>query len=652
MSAVLGVFRFDGSATSDLVAGRMLASMRRRGNHRADLWREAGVVVGATRYDWELESGFAGPVLVVQDADLVIAADASLYYRDDLRRKLAHAGVRPSGQTASHLILAAYRAWGERCPEELEGDFAFVLFDRMRRAVLCARDFAGKRPLFHTELPGGGLAVASTMSALLAHPECSSEIDLATVAETTAWYVSSGERTCYRAISRLDAGHTLVLDRGRRARVARHWEPPVFESASRLSFDEAAIELQGLLARAVAERVPRNETTAVWMSGGRDSTAVFAAGEHALGSEGRHDGLRPVSVSYPEGDPGCEDGYIRAVAGFWRRPVHWVNANDVPLLDRPAERAAERDEPFAHLYEMFNRTLASESRRIGARVALDGVGGDQLFLVSSVYLADLLKGGHWLALAREWKALGFEGAGFRTFFRWAVQPALPPSLLQASRVLRRGRPLRAELRRRIPAWIAPSFADRHGLAEYVRATPRPRRGESIAANESRWYFIDPFFPQVFGMMAAFALEEGVELRSPLYDRRLLAFAATRPREERCSGGDTKLLLRQAMKGLLPEEVLETRAGRTGVAGGYFDRSMRGGFADFIEGELRSPLLGEMGVIDTASLGGAWNRFMRFGDEEIGLQLFLTLQADLWLRARTGQRRDEAPLEREELARAV
>ena len=652
MSAVLGVFRFDGSTTTDVVAGRMLAGMRRRGDHRADVWREAGAVLGASRYAWELESGFSGPVLVVQDADLVIAADASLYYRDDLRRKLAHAGVRPAGQTASHLILAAYRAWGERCPEELEGDFAFVLFDRMRRTVLCARDFAGKRPLFHLELPGGGFAVASTMGGLLAHPECSVEIDLATVAETTAWYVRTGERTCYKGISRLDAGHTLVLERSKGTRVTQHWEPPVFESPSRLSFDDAAAELRGLLARAVAERVPRNETTAVWMSGGRDSTAVFAAGEHALGAEGRCEGLRPVSVSYPEGDPGCEDGYIRAVATFWKRPVHWVNANDVPLLDRPAERAAERDEPFAHLYEMFNRTLASESRGIGARVALDGVGGDQLFLVSSVYLADLLKSGRWLALAREWKALGFKGSGFRTFFRWAVQPALPPSVLQASRVLRRGRPLRAELRRRVPAWIAPSFAARNGLTEYVRAAPRPRRGESIAANESRWYFTDPFFPQVFGMMAAFALEEGVELRSPLYDGRLLAFAATRPREERCSGGDTKLLLRHAMKGLLPEEVLETRAGRTGVAGGYFDRSMRDSFADFIDRELRSPLLGELGVIDEPALRRAWTRFMRFGSEEIGLQLFLTLQAELWLRARRSERRDDAPLEPEVLARAV
>lgn len=601
-------------------------------------------MLGAARYDWELASGFAGPVLVVQDGDLVIAADASLYYRDELRRKLAHAGIRPSGQTASHLILAAYRAWGERCPAELEGDFAFVLFDRMRRAVVCARDFAGKRPLFFTELRGGGLAVASTMGALLAHPECCAEIDLAAVAETTAWYVSGGERTCYRAISRLDAGRTLVLERSRRPRVVRHWEPPVFEQQSGRSFADAATELQGLLERAVAERVPRNETTAVWMSGGRDSTAVFAAGEHALGREPWHEGLRPVSVSYPEGDPGCEDGYIRAVAAFWKRPVHWVNANDVPLLDRPAERATERDEPFAHLYEMFNRTLAGESRRIGARVALDGVGGDQLFLVSSVYLADLLKSGRWLALAREWKALGYEGAGFRTFFRWAVQPALPPSLLQASRVLRGGRPLRAELRRRVPPWIAPAFAARHGLAEYVQATPRPRRGESIAANESRWYFTDPFFPQVFGMMAAFALEEGVELRSPLYDGRLLAFAATRPREERCSGGDTKLLLREAMKGLLPAEVLATRAGRTGVAGGYFDRSMRDGFAGFIERELRSPLLAELGVVDSASLNGAWTRFMRSGDEEIGFQLFLTLQAELWLRARRDERREGVPAE--------
>lgn len=641
MSGILGVFgageRLPGDgSTSDVALRRMLGRMSMRGNAHVALWREGGVALAVARHDWEFGPGFSGPVLVVQDNDCVVAADATLYYRDDLRRKLTAKGVRPSGQTASHLVLAAYRAWGERCAAELEGDFAFILYDRTHRRVVAARDFAGKRPLFYSELPGGDLAVASTAGSLLAHPACPQELDLVAVVETMAAFIPHGTRTCHRAIRRLDAGHTLVRERCSGARTAAHWEPPVFESSSGTSFTAAAEELRELLLIAVAERMSNVGLTSVWMSGGRDSTAVFAAVACATRERGTRDALHPVSVSYPPGDPGREDEYIHAIASFWECPVRWVRSEDVPLLDRPAARALARDEPFAHVYEQFNRELARESAAINARIALDGVGGDQLFLVSCVYLSDLLRGGRWFELAREWRAAGFSGSGFRTFFRWAVQPALPDALLQAARIVRHGRPLQGELRRRLPEWVAPAFARQHGLSEYVRALPRPRRGESIAATETRWYFTDPFFPTVFGLMAEFALEEGVELRSPLYDARLLRFAATRPRTERSAGHETKRLLRHAMRGLLPDSVLKARAARTGVASGYFDRAMRKTHAAMIADALEQPLLSEIGVVDRAALDQARNLFMRSGEGELGLRLFQTVQAEWWMRGRLGR----------------
>lgn len=647
MSAIIGVFgtrdpRTGDGPASDVAVRRMLDRLRPRGAGQGAVWREGGAALGVARHEWEFGPGFSGPVLVVQDADCVLAADASLYYRDDLRRKLAAKGVRPAGQTASHLILAAYRAFGEHCPAELEGDFAFLLYDRRLRRVLAARDFGGKRPLHYAELPDGTLVVASTAGGVLAHPDCSQAIDFVAVAESMAAYIGAGQRTCHRAVSRLDAGWTLLRDRAFATRTTRHWEPPIFESPSSVSFDDAAVELRELLSRAVAERASQVGATTVWMSGGRDSTAVFAAGEQALRERGTGESLFPVSVSYPPGDPGREDEYIQAVADFWRRPVRWVHAHEVPLLDRPEERAAERDESFAHLYEGFNRRLARESAAIGAHVALDGVGGDQLFLVSSVYLSDLLRRGRLLALAREWRTGGFTGSGFRTFFRWAVQPALPSALLHAARFARKGRPLRGELRRRLPEWIEPEFAARHGLREHEKALPKPRRGESIAASESRWYFTDPFFPTVFGMMSAFALEEGVELRSPLYDGRLLAFAATRPREERCAGSETKRLLRHSMKGLMPDDVLASRRGRTGITAGYFDRAMRNVQAVTVAETLRKPLLAELGIVDREALALAQSRFMRLGGGELGLRLFLTMQAEMWLRARSGDAAPAAP----------
>src|SRR5439155_3180180 len=162
--------------------------------------------------------------------------------------------------------------------------------------------------------------------------------------------------------------------------------------------------------------------------------------------------LRPVSISYPPGDPGREDALISAIAQQWNTPVHWLDIRDIPLVDHPAERAAARDEPFAQAYEIWNRALARGGRAIGARVAFDGNGGDHLFQTSPVFLADLLWRGRWFALTREWRASSLHGV--REFLQWAVKPALGSRLLDIATILRGGKRLHGSYERWMPVWIA------------------------------------------------------------------------------------------------------------------------------------------------------------------------------------------------------
>src|SRR2546430_9937304 len=128
---------------------------------------------------------------------------------------------------------------------------------------------------------------------------------------------------------------------------------------------------------------------------GRDSPAVFGAGQHALRARRSERELRPVSISYPVGDPGREDELIAAIADSWSTPVDWLDIRGIPFFDRPAERAAGRDEPYEPLYETLHRALAQASRAQGAHVVLDGWGGGQLFGADRSYLADLLRTRRW-----------------------------------------------------------------------------------------------------------------------------------------------------------------------------------------------------------------------------------------------------------------
>jgi asparagine synthase (glutamine-hydrolysing) len=632
VSAILGVFATGaGELPGEQVLHRMAAQLTVRGD-QSEIRQAGGAAVAASRHSWELEEGFGGSVLVLQEGDLTLAADASLYYREDLTRRLLQRGVRPTGATPSHLVLAAYRAWGRECLDWLEGEYAFIVWDRASRTAFCARDLTGGRPLYHA-VAGNSLIVASTLSAVLAHPGCAADLNPVAVAEAASGLFAASHETCYRAISWLPPASLLEWSSEQGMRQSRFWEPPV-RSASTTSLANAADELQEMLCRSVAERLAPQGPTAVWLSGGYDSTAVFGAGERVLTSRGNSDHLHAISVSYPPGDPGREDERISAVVAHFGSPVHWVESERIPLFDRPWERAGRREEPFAHGFEIWNRTLTQKTRDVGARVAFTGIGGDPLFALSPIILADLFRSGRWLALAREWRAQGRSGTGWRNFLRRVVQPALHPAVLQLAMQLLGKPPSEGYLARPVAPWIDRGFARRHRLAERERSLTPPRGGLRHGDYEPTWYFTYPFAARIYALVSGLGLEGGVELRSPLLDRRIVEYALARPHRERRAGRETKRLLRAAVRDLLPAEAVAPRAFRTGLSSGYFRRKLRGQHAELFRQTFRAPRLADLGIVDATVLRERCDGYLAGrGSDATAVHLFYTLQTELWLRAR-------------------
>jgi asparagine synthase (glutamine-hydrolysing) len=634
MTAILAIIPTDERPTSDALVGRMLGRMASRGSARTGFWHEGGVVLAVSRDEWEFGSGFSGPVLVVQDGDCVVVADASLYYRDDLRRKLAAKGVRPTGQTPSHLILAAYQAFGENCPEILEGDFSFILWDRKARRLVAARDSTATRPLFFAEV-GNTLIVASAIAAILEHPACSDALDLAAIAVDAADLAFAlDEQTAYRDVRRINGATTLVYVRGR-TKLHRHWTPtPTSEKTT--SLDEGAEELRTLLRDAVTERFDPDGRTSVWLSGGWDSTAVFASCASVLCENGKRGRLAAVSMALAADDRRNETHRTKAVGARWDVPIHWLESRDIPLLVEPEVAARKRPEPWAHAFEQINRALLRGTRAEGARVALNGYGGDFLFYTTIVVLADLLARGRILRLWREWRALPAQRP--REFFQYVIQPLLPPAALHAAKWLRRGRPLHHYFERRIPFWFDRRFVRDFGIIDRAAAaSPKHPNGLSRANREAQWILTQPFFDRVLSTRGGFALEEGAEVRLPLVDRRVVDFALRRPWWERCSSGESKHLVRHAMRELLPPEVLAPRPFKTGSLRGYFDQESKRCLPDLLTATL-TPLLGDLGVLDVGKWRQAVNNYCRIPHpaNRLSGRLLCTLQAELWLRTHTAE----------------
>jgi asparagine synthase (glutamine-hydrolysing) len=607
-----------------------LPPLRYLGGEREQLWSEDDALLLVTRKAWQLEDDFSGDILVLETPDLVVAADASLFDKKGLARQLSTAGVRARGETASHYLEAAYRAWGSALVEHLNGDYAFVIWDRQQRQLVAARDPLGGRPLFFTRI-GSGIAVASSCRALAELRGSADQLNLANLGGQVAGLAwSNGLDTAYQGVDTLRPGSRVAWSEGG-VTLETWWHPREAPDRRPAPAAEAAEELRDLLGTAVSQRLS-NDVTTVWMSGGWDSTAVFAAGQRGL-EPGSRSRLRPVSISYPEGDPGREDEYIRLVADHWGSSVHWLRSDDLRLLDGLAERAGRFDEPPAHLYELWNRGLARGTREVGARVTLDGCGGDQLFQVSDVLFADLLRAGRWLKLAG--LARSRTARGWRYLARVGALPLVPDVVVRAGEQVAGRRYPRHYLERSLTKWMRPEFLADHRVRERDLDLLRSVRGGSIAHDESRLYLTLPVWGWGASFMRGALLQEGVEVRSPLLDPNVVDFALGRPIAERGDGTETKRLLRQAMEGLLPAEVLAPRTHRTGVTVGFSRRHMREAYPGLLAELLSRPLrLADLGIVDADVLRDSAARFLAGdGDEFLRVNLFHAMKVEFWLRGR-------------------
>jgi asparagine synthase (glutamine-hydrolysing) len=601
------------------------------------LWRsDDGVVALHVELEpWEQPSWLAGDALVATRGRVSVVADATLYGRSDLAAALSAAGERVRADApAAELIAASYRAFGAVSLLRLNGDFAFVLWDAARGELLMGRDFAATRPLFYATDAQRAL-VASTLAGIEALAGAHASFDRLGLAESASGLADADGRTCYAGVRSVPPGRVLRIDRSLRVAEVARWSAPTFDIGSATSFTDAAVMLRDVLHTAVAERMSP-EITAVWMSGGYDSSSVFATARAALAA-GARGTVETISVSYPPGDQGREDEIIARILAHHDATGRWIDGAELPLLGDVASSAERRDEPFAAMYDGFFRAASRAARAAGARVALSGHGGDVLFDSSLIYFADLLSGLHLRTYAAEWRA--------SREALWSPAQLLAESLasLVPERVAKAAARLAGRRKERLhePApWLRGDVA--RSIADSGWMPLERRRGESRASAVARWSLVYPFFTKSQEAAAAAARAEGVEYRMPLLDPRVLALAATRPRWERRQGVRSKSLLRAAMKGMLPEDVLLPRLYKTGLTRDYLRRCVAREFPRHAEALRRESALADLGVIDPSKLSRAVAESARDEGGWLAGQLYFTFQTEYWLRAHSSWREPAPP----------
>lgn len=564
-------------------------------------------------------AGFAHRRLVVVDPEggaqpmtrqrgeraFTINYNGELYNTAELRSELEGRGHTFRSYSDTEVLLLAYVEWGPDCVDRLNGIFAFAIWSEPEQRLFMARDRLGVKPLFYAQR-GSTFLFASELKALLCHPCVRPEIDEEGLAEV---FLLGPGRTpghgVFRGVTELKPGHWLLHDRhGTRTR--RYW---ALESRPHPDdLQTTAATVRELLRDTVTRQLVSDVPICTLLSGGLDSSAVTAFAADALRRSGAG-ALHTWSIDYVGNDrhfrpnafqPNDDAPWVRRISEFLGTRHHGVLIDTPDLVDAllPAMRA--RDLPgYADIDSsllLFCRAVRQE-----ATVALSGEAADEIF------------GGYpWFQR---------DDALWSDTFPWAG----------ATR--ERARLLSPEVRDRVRGeeYVADRYRD--ALAEVPRLEGEGPRAARV--REVSYLSITRFMPPLLDRKDRMSMAVGLEVRVPYCDHRLVEYVWNIPWEMKFCGQREKGVLRRALAGVLPDDVLYRRKSPYPKTHNpaYLEatRAWLLRILDDVESPLRPlldvPAVRALALSDADSFGLSW-----YGQLMGAAQLFAYLiQVDAWLR---------------------
>ncbi|HEV1992461.1 MAG TPA: asparagine synthase (glutamine-hydrolyzing) [Candidatus Dormibacteraeota bacterium] len=349
---------------------RMCSAMAHRGPDDEGTVQLDGVTLGMRRLSIIDVEGGHQP-MHNEDSTVWVIQNGEIYNHLELRDVLLASGHTFNTQSDTEVLVHGYEQWGEEMVKRLNGMFAFAVLDRRRGAVLLARDRMGIKPL-HYAIDGKRLVFASELKALLRDPALRRGIDPAALDQYLAYEFVPSPASIVRGINKLQPAHTLtwsVADGTHRLR--RYWSPELGVGDGRRNLDEEGEHLRAVLRESVRKELISDVPLGVFLSGGIDSSAV-AAMMTELGGE-----VRSFSVGFA--DPSFdESSHARLVARHLGTEHRELTLEPEMLLGLIPKLPSLLDEPLGDASIIPTYLLAEFTRR-HVKVALGGDGGDELF---------------------------------------------------------------------------------------------------------------------------------------------------------------------------------------------------------------------------------------------------------------------------------
>ncbi|MFM9978540.1 MAG: XrtA/PEP-CTERM system amidotransferase [Sphingomonadaceae bacterium] len=576
MCAIAGIFHLETAKPVDPARVRAMADAQaHRGPDGSGVWMAQGVGLGHRRLAIIDVGGSAQP-MTSADERLVVTYNGEIYNFREVRRELEARGARFVTDGDTEVLLHGWAAWGPALLPRLNGMFAFALFDLAAQALILARDRLGVKPLHYTRLTDGSVAFASELKGLLAHPAVRREVNPQAIEDYFALGYVPDDACMVASVQKLPAGSWMRLERGKPVPAPVRWWDVDFSERNRSSPRDLEAEMQLRLREGVESRMVSDVPLGAFLSGGVDSSAVVAmmaaASPHAV---------QTCTIGFDRADHD-ETRYADVVAKRFatdhRQRI--VASDDFGAIDT---LVTAFDEPFADasaLPTLRVCQLASET----VTVALSGDGADEVF---AGYRRYRFQAGE--ERVRALMPKGLRQSLFGTLGRHYPKADWAPQFLRARSTLEAlarngdegyaravgvtGPELRAKLfSDRLKRDLQGHRAEDRYIAAMRDAPARDPLDRAQYADLKIWLPGD-----ILTKVDRTSMAVSLEAREPLLDHRLVEFGARLPIPMRLRRGEGKWLMKKALRGTLPDDIL-------------YRRKM--GFVTPVSAWFRGPLLGE------------------------------------------------------------
>jgi asparagine synthase (glutamine-hydrolysing) len=593
MCGITGIFGFDDGFTADeATLRRMTDTLRHRGPDDAGAWTrpDERVALGHRRLSIIDLSPAGRQPMSNEDETVWITYNGEVYNHGELRRRLETRGHRYRSRTDTETIVHLYEERGPECVEALHGMFALAIWDARRRLLVLARDRLGVKPLYYARLPNG-FVFGSEVKALLEHPEVPRDLDEDALGDYLTFGFTPPPATLFRGIGKLCPGEWMTVAAGGEIRRRTWWSPlpsrSLSEAVADMSEAEMAAEVRRRLRDSVGKRMMSDVPFGVFLSGGLDSSTNVA-----LMAELSDGPVRTYSTS-PAGYRRYDElHYARLVARHFGTEHREVLVDERAMRDFIPELVFHQDEPLSDWTAIPQHFVTRLARETGTIVVQIGEGADELFHGYQGY-ADHRR-----------VVVPFQRLVPRSVRRGVGTFAIHATT-HLGRGIRQGEALYDAGHSEIPYWGG-SLCFRGPLKERLLRRDHAnalRRAEAIwdeargADLFQRMTYLElrqRLAELLLMRMDRIAMASSVEGREPFLDHELVELAMALPPRMKYRDGRGKHVLREAMRDVLPRDVLERP--KQGF-GSPVEEWLRGDFGHDAHAAVAGSALAERGVLD-------------------------------------------------------